>query len=62
MILQSIAIPVALFVAVNPFALESEICVFFRDKLVLLTVLVTLWSAIPYLRRMRDLGAGGDTA
>jgi CDP-diacylglycerol--glycerol-3-phosphate 3-phosphatidyltransferase len=55
MILQSFAVPVALFVAVNPFALDSIVWVAIRDILIWSTIVVTLWSAIPYLRRSRDL-------
>ena len=55
MVLQSIAAPFALFVAVNPFALECEAWVVARDILVWSTVLVTAWSAWPYLVRARRL-------
>jgi len=55
MVLQSFTVPFALFVAVNPFALESIAWTASRDVLVWVTIVVTLWSAIPYLRRSRDL-------
>ena len=64
MILQSVTAPVALFVAVNPFALDSVVWVAARDILVWLTVIVTLWSAWPYLSRARHLldpRQGGDS-
>lgn len=55
MLLQSCAAPLALFVAVNQFAGESIIWTSLRDVVVWLTVVVTLWSAWPYLRRARLL-------
>ena len=55
MILQSVTAPVALFVAVNPFALDSVVWVAIRDILIWLTIIVTLWSAWPYLSRARHL-------
>ena len=55
MVLQSIAAPFALFVAVNPFALESQGWVLLRDILVWAAVIVTAWSALPYLGRARRL-------
>lgn len=55
MVLQSVAAPFALFVAVNPFALDSSGWVLVRDILVWATVLVTAWSAWPYLVRARRL-------
>ena len=62
MILQSVAAPVALFVAVNPFALESLTWVAVRDILIWATIIVTLWSSWPYLSRARSLldPGGGD--
>jgi CDP-diacylglycerol--glycerol-3-phosphate 3-phosphatidyltransferase len=58
MVLQSVAAPVALFVAVNPFALESDVWLWLRDVLVWATVLVTAWSAWPYLVRARPVIEG----
>ena len=55
MVLQSFAAPFALFVAVNPFALECWVWVLARDILVWSAVLVTAWSAWPYLVRARRL-------
>ena len=55
MVLQSIAAPTALFVAVNPFALESTVWTFLRDGFVWAAVVVTVWSALPYLMRARRL-------
>ncbi|MAC20727.1 MAG: hypothetical protein CMJ23_13830 [Phycisphaerae bacterium] len=55
MVLQSIAAPTALFVAVNPFALESSFWVLLRDGFVWAAVVVTVWSALPYLLRARLL-------
>lgn len=55
MVLQSIAAPFALFVAVNPFALDCWIWVLVRDVLIWSTVIVTAWSAWPYLVRARRL-------
>lgn len=55
MVLQSVAAPVALFVAVNPFALDSLVWTTFRDILIWCTILVTLWSAWPYVSRARAL-------
>ncbi len=62
MVLQSVAVPFALFVAVNPFALASEVWVVLRDVLVWATVVVTAWSAVPYLLRARSLIDGDDPA
>jgi CDP-diacylglycerol--glycerol-3-phosphate 3-phosphatidyltransferase len=55
MVLQSAAAPLALFVAVNPFASESYLWIALRDVMVWLTLIVTLWSAWPYLLRARIL-------
>ena len=60
MVLQSIAAPLALFVAVNPFALDSSGWTTVRDVVVWATVLVTAWSAIPYVIRARRLVDGSD--
>lgn len=62
MVLQSIAAPLALFVAVNPFAAESYLWTTGRDIAVWLTVLITLWSAWPYLRRARLMLDAGNGA
>lgn len=61
MVLQSIAAPTALFVAVNPFALESSGWVLLRDVLVWSAVIVTAWSAWPYLVRARKVIGGLDS-
>lgn len=58
MVLQSFAAPTALFVAVNPFALESSGWVLIRDILVWSAVIVTAWSAWPYLVRARTVVRG----
>jgi CDP-diacylglycerol--glycerol-3-phosphate 3-phosphatidyltransferase len=55
MVLQSVAAPFALFVAVNPFALDSVAFVAVRDILIWLTILITIWSAWPYLLRSRSV-------
>ena len=55
MMLQSATAPLALFVAVNPFALESLVWTTCRDIMIWGTILVTLWSAWPYLSRARSL-------
>ncbi|RPG21869.1 MAG: hypothetical protein CBB69_001450 [Phycisphaera sp. TMED9] len=55
MVLQSVAAPFALFVAVNPFALDSVAFVAVRDILIWLTILITIWSAWPYLLRSRSI-------
>lgn len=62
MALQSIAAPFALFVAVNPFAQESLNFIVVRDILIWLTILITVWSAWPYLFRARSILAGDPTA
>lgn len=62
MVLQSITAPFALFVAVNPFALESAVWIGARDILVWSTILVTVWSAWPYLVRARLVLGNADTA
>lgn len=60
MVLQSVTAPFALFVAVNPFALESTVWVAARDILVWSTILVTVWSAWPYLVRARLVLGNGE--
>ena len=62
MVLQSVVVPIALFVAVNPIAYESDVVVAFRNVLVWSAVLVTVWSAVPYLVRARKLFEGDDQA
>ena len=62
MILQSVAAPVALFVAVNPFALESEVWCWTRDILIWATLAVTIWSAWPYVIRARALIGPGASS
>lgn len=51
MVLQCIAIPVALVVAVNGELLELAWARHFRDVVVWATVAVTVWSCIPYVVR-----------
>ncbi|MCH2162980.1 MAG: CDP-alcohol phosphatidyltransferase family protein [Phycisphaerales bacterium] len=60
MILQSMAAPLALFVAVNPFALESDAWRICRDVLIWATIVVTIWSAWPYIIRARILINPGE--
>ena len=60
--LQSVTAPFALFVAVNPFALESALWIGTRDILVWATIVVTVWSAWPYLVRARVVLGGTDGA
>jgi CDP-diacylglycerol---glycerol-3-phosphate 3-phosphatidyltransferase len=55
MVLQCIAIPVALCVAVNQPLLEAQWARIFRDALLWATVIVTLWSCLPYLTRATAL-------
>ena len=55
MILQSIAAPFSLFVAVNPAFLHSPFWSGLQLVLVWLAVLVTALSVIPYLLRARRL-------
>jgi CDP-diacylglycerol--glycerol-3-phosphate 3-phosphatidyltransferase len=51
MVLQSVAAPFCLFVAVNEGLADSRGWAVTRDVLVWATVVVTLWSAWPYVRR-----------
>lgn len=63
MILQSVAAPYCLFVAVNPGALSSGFLTGLQLFLVWATVIVTAISAIPYVIRGRALlgaSGGGD--
>jgi CDP-diacylglycerol--glycerol-3-phosphate 3-phosphatidyltransferase len=62
MVLQSVTAPFALFVAVNPFALDSALWIGARDILVWATIVVTVWSAWPYLVRARLVLGGTDVA
>ncbi len=61
MALQSVCVPVALFVAVNPWALDDSRIRIARDTLVFVTVAVTALSALPYLLRAATmLGSPGS--
>ncbi|MBL9148738.1 MAG: CDP-alcohol phosphatidyltransferase family protein [Phycisphaerae bacterium] len=67
MVLQCIAIPACLVVAVNEALLEQHWVRIARDILVWATVVVTIWSCVGYLVRARvlltkDPSAGGDGA
>jgi CDP-diacylglycerol--glycerol-3-phosphate 3-phosphatidyltransferase len=62
MILQCIAIPTALFVAVNPWFLAQEWAVFLRDAIVWATLVVTVWSCLPYIVKARLLLRPADAA
>ena len=62
MILQSIAAPYCLFVAVNPFMMESSFFTGLQLVLVWLTVGVTVISAFPYIMRARVLLGGPEEA
>ncbi|MBB47476.1 MAG: CDP-diacylglycerol--glycerol-3-phosphate 3-phosphatidyltransferase [Phycisphaerae bacterium] len=55
MVLQSVAAPYSLFVAVNPTFLESPFWSGLQLLLVWLAVLITALSVIPYLMRARKL-------
>jgi CDP-diacylglycerol--glycerol-3-phosphate 3-phosphatidyltransferase len=55
MVLQCIAIPVALCVAVNEPLLEAAWARIFRDALLWATLIVTIWSCFPYLTRAATL-------
>ncbi|MFO0828458.1 MAG: CDP-diacylglycerol--glycerol-3-phosphate 3-phosphatidyltransferase [Phycisphaerales bacterium] len=55
MALQCVTIPACLLVAVNQGLLESDAWRAFRATLVWATVVVTVWSCVPYLVRARVL-------
>jgi CDP-diacylglycerol--glycerol-3-phosphate 3-phosphatidyltransferase len=55
MVLQSVAVPVCLLVAVNEPLLASSAWRGFRDTVVWLTVVATILSCLPYLLRARVL-------
>jgi CDP-diacylglycerol--glycerol-3-phosphate 3-phosphatidyltransferase len=59
MVLQSVAAPFCLFVAVNDGLAEKGGWTGTRDFLVWATVVVTLWSAWPYVRRTGLLWSDG---
>lgn len=61
MLLQSVAVPVCLFVATQSGPHASDGWHQLRDLLVAATVLVTILSAIPYLRRAFAAGGGAAT-
>ncbi len=61
MVLQCIAIPVALCVAVNEPLRELAWARGFRDLLLWATVIVTIWSCVPYITRATAL-LRGDAA
>jgi CDP-diacylglycerol--glycerol-3-phosphate 3-phosphatidyltransferase len=55
MVLQSIMIPVVIFIAVNLNPMEHTWAAWVRDVLVYATVLVTLWSGLPYIAGLKKL-------
>ena len=55
MILQSVMIPVVIFIAVNLNPLHYEWAGWVRDGFVYATVLVTVWSSIPYVAGLRSI-------
>ncbi|MDZ4754207.1 MAG: CDP-alcohol phosphatidyltransferase family protein [Phycisphaerae bacterium] len=55
MVLQCIAVPVALFVAVNEWLLNQPWARMTRDGIVWVTVIVTVWSAWAYIVKARVL-------
>jgi CDP-diacylglycerol--glycerol-3-phosphate 3-phosphatidyltransferase len=59
MVLQSVAVPVCLLIAVNESLGASRGWTVTRDVLVWSTVVVTLWSAWPYVRRTGMLWSDG---
>ncbi len=59
MILQSVAIPLVLFVTVNLDTAEHPWAWWFCTVVVYLTVAVTVWSGFPYLLRARKILSGG---
>lgn len=58
MLVQSVCVPVCLFVATRDWALQSEGWRLLRDGTVWLTVAITAWSVVPYLLRGRALLKG----
>lgn len=62
MLLQSFCIPLCLVVAVHQWLLREALVVWVRDGFVLLTLLVTILSVVPYLVRARRLLARGANA
>lgn len=59
MVLQSITAPICLAVAVNEGLADSRAWTVTRDALVWATVVLTLWSAWPYVRRTGLLWSDG---
>jgi CDP-diacylglycerol--glycerol-3-phosphate 3-phosphatidyltransferase len=59
MVLQSITAPICLAVAVNEGLADSRAWTGTRDALVWATVVLTLWSAWPYVRRTGLLWSDG---
>jgi phosphatidylglycerophosphate synthase len=62
MILQSVTIPVVLFLAVNARPSETAWALWTCSGLVYLTVIVTVWSGLPYVLGLRAVLAGTGTA
>ena len=63
MILQSIAIPVIIFLVVNFKTAETPWAMWTCHVLVYLMLIVTVWSGIPYITGMRAVAAetpGGE--
>lgn len=55
MILQAITIPVVIFIAVNLKPTEHAWAAIVRDVFVYATVIVTLWSGVPYVLGLRNI-------
>jgi CDP-diacylglycerol--glycerol-3-phosphate 3-phosphatidyltransferase len=56
MLLQSVTVPLCLFVAINvgPRVVDADEWRYLRDGLLWATVIVTAWSALPYIARGRQ--------
>lgn len=55
MMLQSLMIPAVIFIAVNLDPVEHAWAQWVRDVLVYATVIVTLWSGLPYILSLRHI-------
>lgn len=67
MILQSVMIPVVIFIAVNLNPTQHLWAAWVRDVFVYATVIVTVWSGLPYVLGLRRIlaqqkSSGGDKA
>jgi CDP-diacylglycerol--glycerol-3-phosphate 3-phosphatidyltransferase len=55
MILQSLSVPLVMFVAINLHPSENQWAKIINNVLVYVTVIVTVWSGVPYITGLRQI-------